>query len=199
MDGGSTWEELPPRGFGSIDGESTWEELPYRGVGASIIAVSIDDPLVAYVPAYSFGANYKRRTLRTLDGGRTWQVRGRNPYLVALVAASRTTAYGLTDNGTLFATTNGGRLWKRLRSAPANLTAIALDPNDTTRIYVSDSEANLHTSHDSGRSWELLRPAPPLPALESNFPHETRFIIDPGTPQVRVLTSAGLLVAESLQ
>jgi photosystem II stability/assembly factor-like uncharacterized protein len=112
------------RGFGlTLDGRvwetrnrgRRWRELP--GIGnESPFALAFVDSRIGYAAVRQFAGEYDEGyVLRTTDGGRTWQ-----PQLVSddgiaqngLVATSRNVAVTLSLNGSMFATSSGGRLGK---------------------------------------------------------------------------------------
>jgi len=66
----------------------------------------------------------------------------------------------------LFSSTDGGLTWRPTGvSGLANLTinAMAVDPRDADRVYVSPHKAGVFRSDDGGRSWQLAAEGLPSP------------------------------------
>lgn len=152
--------------FKSTDAGAHWT-IVSKNLPASVRITSLEaDPARSgrlYLAGISEGV------WRSGDGGATWSparrgLPGRGLIGITVLAAARQpagTAFAGTFGPGLFRTRNAGQLWEKVPELPAGqVTALALAPLDSKRIYVSLSVAEgegtttqLYRSLDGGDSW----------------------------------------------
>ncbi|MCX6023565.1 MAG: hypothetical protein NTZ05_17895, partial [Chloroflexi bacterium] len=162
-DGGATFERLQS----NLPDQDTGKGLPDSTLGLALMPGS---------PDLLFAATEGQGVLSSADGGKSWAnasgfVNGALPTrtVYSIVGDPRSgdsfnsgsgaaftgALYIGTDAG-LFKTTDGGQSWNRL---PLNtdVTALALDPADTTSLYAANGKGEVFHSPDRGITW---RPRP---------------------------------------
>ncbi len=171
----------------STDRGRTWTEsrLPGRSYGLHAMAVCATDPRVAYL---SYAGTEHFGIARTEDGGDSWTlVSSSTPDhqdntdddWVSQTPARSEWAWGVgvaprdpnlcyvTDWGSAWRTTDGGRRWNQAyfrRVTPASVTTTGLDvttnygifhdPFDSARQFIAYTDIGLIRSEDGGRSWQ---------------------------------------------
>jgi photosystem II stability/assembly factor-like uncharacterized protein len=150
--------------FRSTNSGSTWV-----AGGSGFPAVDAMRPLILAptnpVTLYlrTSGAQY-----RSHDGGATWNQSGLGQTDIGLIAvdpSAPTTLYALDGigfplTGPLIRSTDDGATWNTLDTAIPRLrvpavTALAVDPTDSTRLYAGTAKDGVIRSVDTGASWSL--------------------------------------------
>jgi photosystem II stability/assembly factor-like uncharacterized protein len=157
-DGGRTWtrvpaDRLPP---------ALPNEGAFAGSGTNIAVMGGDRAWIGT------GASTRCRVLRTIDGGRTWQIAD-TPLAAAASAgifsvAFRDRRHGLTVGGdyrkekdaidNAAATDDGGLTWKPIRGLGGFRSVVATVPARSLWIAVGPSGSDL--SSDDGRTWQPI-------------------------------------------
>jgi photosystem II stability/assembly factor-like uncharacterized protein len=164
--------------FKSTDAGETWAAT-FPLMNGAAVAVDPLNPSVVYA---SLGSNLGS-IFRSPDAGATWAtITSGLPtgwYAMALVTdrsvMGRVYALGtLNSAGGLYRTDNGGNNWIKIGSGLPDgaLSALAVDPNATSRVYAAPSAGGLYRSTDAGASFTLM------PGLR--IPIVNRIAIDPG-------------------
>jgi hypothetical protein len=155
--------------YKSADGGATWRQTGLRrvsnrdGWGASL----------AFVPKRSNAlfAAIGHSAFRSNDAGRSWQsitsgLPGQTVADLVLDPRRSGTLYAAvaSKTGAIYKTTNGGRSWRRILSAPFQVYAVAVDPERPATLFASGAFIPPHPdqgryrilrSIDSGRTWTI--------------------------------------------
>ena len=78
---------------------------------------------------------------------------------------------------------DGGRTWRRVFREDAHVYALAIDPQDTNKVYFSGFDSAAFSSTDGGESWQRIR--------GYNFKWGHRPVIDPVNPGMIYVTTFG--------
>jgi hypothetical protein len=140
------WDSGSSRFMVSTD-RRTWETRSTRPLLAFAVDPANGDHLVAAAPD---------GVLDSVDRGRSWRNLPEAPPLTTLSWDSATGLVGVTEDGTVYRSSDGGASWEQVGRLPGSpqallatakaLYAAAHDPEGTTGI---------HRSSDGGRSWSL--------------------------------------------
>jgi hypothetical protein len=126
--------------------------------------------------------------IESSDGGKTWKnvsLLGEADFHVLQSAGDQ--IYGFDGlQGRLMVSSNGGRNWQQ-RTPPAGVFALAIDPDNSSRIVVS-TERGLFVSKNEGRAWRAL--SQDLGGLLA-WPNEDRLYLVDGQGQVQVSSDGG--------
>ena len=101
---------------------------------------------------------------RSVDGGATWQMRGRDRQVAFGIGISPVdpqrvvVPFGNLDGVGLFATRNGGQTWKKMFHDQV-FTTVAMDPADPDRLWLG-SASGLYCSDDFGATVTKVAPGP---------------------------------------
>jgi hypothetical protein len=97
---------------------------------------------------------------RTDDGGASWQELGEpaGTHLVAVAFSSETVGIGLTTEGSVFRTNDGGTSWSPDSSIKAPGIAICSDAAGNT--FLSDGSGNVFVTQAGETGWTLSLPSP---------------------------------------
>ena len=145
-----------PRVVRSTNAGRTWQPA-----GAGLAAKSVSVLAVSGERAYA-GTFGPQRIFSSADGGRSWRELpplGTN-YVQALAIApdDPDVVYagsgGTTTRG-LYKSTDGGRNWQRLTAAlgSSDVSAVALDPEQPTTVYIGTAGNGVFRSTDGGANW----------------------------------------------
>jgi photosystem II stability/assembly factor-like uncharacterized protein len=148
--------------FKSTDSAATWTQKNTGVHAYPITAITFDPtaPSTLYLGTYSDETT--ETVFRSIDGGATWTPRGPVPeneflvefgvYSIAVDASDPLTIYAGSDSG-IFKTTDGGLNWT---GPPAYrwITALIIDPNDSSTIYSAANFGDgIQKSTDAGATW----------------------------------------------
>lgn len=133
----------------SVDGGNTWAKIS-DGVNGPVdfhaLAVSPVNPELLY-------GWYQGAIQRSIDGGKNWEIVSRTSVpIVNLVADPKdeNLVYAASSQG-LMVSKNKGVDWTLLFSGFTS--AIAVDPNDSSRLLSFSENNGLAESKDSGKTW----------------------------------------------
>ena len=65
-------------------------------------------------------------------------------------------AASLNDGGNVFADSANKSVWEVLGPNGGDVRAVAVDPRDKDKLYISTMDGQVHVSADAGKSWSLL-------------------------------------------
>lgn len=166
----------------SWDGGTSWNQFApdvERRTGFGLLAVDPTDPAVLYI-------NVATGVWRSTDGGETWSDRSaglpsytgsegetlrrvrtmaidpRNPAIL-YAGLAEDAAHGLA--GGVFRSTDGGESWSAALGGlplPLSVTALTIDPADSTKIYAVTPEGTFVTG-DRGATWQPFSVRLPIP------------------------------------
>ena len=181
--GGGVWK--------STNGGASWKRVLRNG--AVNLGIDPRRPETVYASGMkSWGSGATRNSVyKTVDGGGSWRATGPrglsdNYFGHPIVVHRRApgTVYAGGSRG-LFASTNQGRTWRKLRStsAPERVDAIALDPLRANVLYAGGWETGLVKSEDGGLTWSRL-------SLDMRYVQT--IAIDPTRPQTIYAGGAGI-------
>ena len=126
----------------SDDGGRSWTALGTAGLYDLALSPSDTSLVVATTPT---------GLVRSRDAGASFQRVAAAPRL-ALLAWSAATLYGLTPNGAVHASTDGGMTWEERGALAAVPSALAADGD----LLAAWADGGLFRSADGGRSFDLL-------------------------------------------
>lgn len=124
---------------------------------------------------------------------------------IAIHPTNANRMWAASVSGGVFTTADGGTTWSVVTDFMGSLTvsSIALDPNDSTKLYATTGEqrysnfadtprgGGLYRSTDSGSTWTLV-PAT-NPAADSGWYYGNRVVVQPGNSNViLVATGSGI-------
>lgn len=134
------------------------EERSLSGVTILDIAVNPDNSNIVYVGTAGSGM------FKTEDGGETWaqlftgstvlaiEIDPRNPNVVYISDT-------VSKRGKIFKTIDGNGNWEEIYTEPRfgiDITALAIDPQNSSRLYAGDSQGVVFRSVDGGERWRLI-------------------------------------------
>src|SRR5690348_13223457 len=90
------------------------------------------------------------------DGTLAPQVPGADFMALARAGRSSTRYYAATMGGQVYRSSAGASGWERVGSVPgyAELSSLAVDPTDDSRLWAGMEPSALFQSRDAGRTWE---------------------------------------------
>ena len=139
------WDAGTGRVMVSTDGGRTWDTRSTLGLRDMV--VHPDDPAVLL-------ATTGQGLLRSEDGGRTWAAVPGTPTIAVLGWAAVTSMYGITPDGVVHRSTDGGSRWTEQGSVQGEPEALYVDDRDGREtIYVGISPATILVSTDGGTSF----------------------------------------------
>lgn len=167
-DGGETWQSVSLSGeadfhamvakhdrvygFNSLSGtllvskdKQTWDER--ASLAMADFAVSPDDPDVLL-------ATTKDGVVRSTDGGRTFATDKPGPVMLLLDWPSAEQLVGITPDGQVQTSADGGETWTEAGSVPGSPQAITWHPD--SGIYVATEQA-IHRSTDDGATFDVYQ------------------------------------------
>ena len=126
--------------------------------------------------------------IESRDGGKTWKnvsLLGDADFHVLESAGNQ--VYGFDGlQGRLMVSSNGGRNWQQ-RTPPAGVFALAIDPDESSRI-VASTERGLFASENEGRKWRPL--SQDLAGLLA-WPSEKKLYLIDGQGQAQMSSDGG--------
>ncbi|HSD71809.1 MAG TPA: YCF48-related protein [Thermoanaerobaculia bacterium] len=139
--------------FQTSDGGESWRELSKLPSGAVSAAIAVDpaDSRVIYVSGNvpgQPGAIY-----RSSDGGATWTRTALREYTHELLFDPRdhSRLFAVTNSAGVQVSTNGGASWRRLAPEIQYPSRVAIDPADSSRLYILALGA-VYLSSDGGET-----------------------------------------------
>lgn len=173
LDGGDTWRDLPlpygfSKGFGVVsagpaagqvlvstpiglqataDGGSTWTVRTVLPAAATAIAVSPANPDVTW--AVTSG-----ESLRSSDGGKTWNVVRKSQRFIAVAPdpSDGRSAFAIEPSGAaILRTSDGGYTWQPLALTHSPPRHVVVAPDG--RVLYAVTDAGIESSQDSGATW----------------------------------------------
>jgi hypothetical protein len=136
--------------YKSVDGAVTWSFAGLSGESVQSLAVDPVDSNLLYAALATPGS-----LKISLDGGDSW-TDASLPVTFYSLATSPTTP------GTLYAGTSSGLYtyeagsWTQLGLADHAVTALAVDPSHSSRIYAGTGDNGAYISKDAGLSWDSV-------------------------------------------
>ena len=155
--------------FKSTDAGATWSPLSTNVVGG-IGQVVIDPEASTNVYMTNGGANcggqgIPRQFVRTTDGGVTWNPVRNGPnfffgFSLIIDPKTSTTIYATNQADlNLYKSTDGGNTWRVPYQFNRALVALAIDPNDSSTLYLRDPPGNINSlfkTTDGGMSFSTM-------------------------------------------
>lgn len=78
-------------------------------------------------------------------------------FLTAIViSGSGSASASIDDDGSIFEDKASGAVWEVVGPMGGDVRAVAIDPKDPDRLYISTLDGQIHISTDAGKSWQLL-------------------------------------------
>ena len=169
-DGGATWKSIGGDFPGHLQA-GVWS-LAIDPSDSTTLYAGIDD-----VPIYSDDGTTQPGAggvFKSTDGGATWKMTGLSGGAVNLIVidpAQSNLLYAVTSGDYaaprgfrgLSKSTDSGATWSPadnglapLRDIGANMTALAIDPSDSNRLYAAASGGGVFRSSDGGANWSAL-------------------------------------------
>lgn len=75
----------------------------------------------------------------------------------ALIVSGHSTLIAATyDDGSIFEDKSTGAVWEVVGPSGGDVRAVAIDPKDKDRLYISTLDGQIYTSANAGASWQLL-------------------------------------------
>ena len=144
----------------STDGGANWEAIPLRSPAPLVTCL-------AAVPDFASGGcvlagTFEDGIFRSTDGGATWLAVNHGLFdhsIYALALSRRFSADGVVFAGTgsgIYASDNGGRLWRDLTMPAGDETVLSLALAENGALYTGTEAHGLLRSCDAGDSWETL-------------------------------------------
>jgi photosystem II stability/assembly factor-like uncharacterized protein len=161
----------------STDGGANWNRIPMPGPGG-VRALSMDPQN----PGTLYASVPNRALYKSADGGASWnEIAGqkentpetqcfgpvvidpRNPSTLYVRACASGAGY--------FKSTDGGQTWISLviPFASNTVNALAIDPQNSGTLYVSDFYAGVLKSTDGGKNWRAFTSGLPATGIEFRF------------------------------
>jgi photosystem II stability/assembly factor-like uncharacterized protein len=147
------------------------ENLPTLAMGA--IAVDPKDPNIIFAGTGENNGGYSTPSglglYRSVNGGLDWQLvlaadsggttkteAGNSCAQVVIDPKDSKTIYVATANGSgLVRSKDGGNSWKKVTTETISPVSIALNPQETNRIYISGMNGKVYRSENGGDTWTL--------------------------------------------
>jgi len=143
------------RVFKSIDGGSEWFEIPFpRGDSEFAPRFAADPSRPGTLYGTVFSGIY-----RSTDSGESWsRLTGISSKCIVVDVNNPSTVYGCGPVGGVARSTDSGETWSLQREGlgPAYVESLAVDPNDSSTLYVgaySLGTGAIFKSTDGGDSW----------------------------------------------
>lgn len=186
----------PPARYASADVDSLNAVLPLWKSGTdpqswTRLSGIMSSTVVAIDPSNSdivYAGSTNDGVLKSEDAGGMWRrsninIAGTHINCLEIDPSESRILYACSDFS-LFKSTNGGALWNPIdglqdegASAPATVSAVAIDPQVVTTLYVASHDQGIFKSLDGGESWEGADQGLAAPAVRT-------LAIDPVQPNV---------------
>jgi photosystem II stability/assembly factor-like uncharacterized protein len=154
----------------SVDAGATWQEID-TGIPLGSVASLLVDPAATSTiyTGYHSITDSSWGIAKSVDGGKSWKRSDTdlpvnyNFVSLALETAASSTLYSSyldyqTGVGGIFKSTDGGASWQAANAGPGiiEITALAADPVNPDRVYISDGYDGIFQTVDHGESWKGL-------------------------------------------
>jgi photosystem II stability/assembly factor-like uncharacterized protein len=148
--------------FKTTSSGALWQQLDVDDPRPPIVAPS--NPDIVYQPP-------QIGVVRSRDGGRRWEQYGKSQITCGSFAVDPVDSSVLfcTDNEWLKQSRDGGLTWTspaRARQPKADVTALAIDPSDRTRMLAGTDDGRLFRTTSAGATWQAAAQAPAKEAIE---------------------------------
>ena len=180
----------------STDGGNSWEALTAPSgqgpcFGVRRLAIDPAQPATLYVATIGLEGRCLNAclALKSTDGGESWRCLGLAAQIsdIAVAASSPSTLYAM--GGGVFKSLDGGLTWKEVdaglhisRHGGNAFMALAIDPTDANRVFVSQDLGVFRTT-DGGRTWIELDHKLPIQPRDL-FAAANALAIDPHVPAI---------------
>ena len=160
----------------SEDAGRTWAPLVDKpGFDAMGLAINPANPRQLYLAGHDI-------FLASADAGATWQpvihnLPGTDIHGFAASPADPNRLYAFVVGHGVFATADGGRMWQRLETAPADVTALAAAGGTPEVLSLASVSSGVLRSADGGRTWTPAAAVPDSRRVLS-------LAVEPGAPQI---------------
>ncbi|MGB5875049.1 MAG: M28 family peptidase, partial [Bacteroidota bacterium] len=170
--GGYSWTDQTPRGFGDLydvgfftestgivvggwgdifrttSGGAVWDRVA-GGTSQTLWKVTVVDSTRAWAVGWN-GA-----IIHTVDAGLTWtpQTSGVSQYLWGVDFYDRNLGWACGDGPTLIQTTDGGTSWNSVRPPPGSGSLRDVSFVDSLRCWVADYAGLIFSTTDAGKTW----------------------------------------------
>ena len=179
----------------STDAGASWQRIPLPAPGG-VRALSMDPQN----PSTLYASSPNRALYKSIDGGASWsEIAGQKENTpatqcfgpVVIDPRNPSTLYvrGCAASAGYLKSTDGGQTWTSLviPFASNTINALAIDPQDSSTLYLSDFYSGVLKTTDGGRNWRAFNSG--LPATGISF----RFIaVNPLNSSIVYAASYGL-------
>jgi photosystem II stability/assembly factor-like uncharacterized protein len=136
---------------------NTWAPLTDQldSLVTSAVAVSPINNRIIYVAA----GEWQARVYRSADRGRNWTLPSTRSFgrvRALMVHRSDPDTVFVAGSEGLWVSADGGVMWDQLH--PGDLTDAAIDPSDTSIIYVAEHTVGVHKTYNFGAVWHTALP-----------------------------------------
>lgn len=177
---GGTWK--------TTDAGETWELLEDAPISAAALSLNKENTDIIYLADRSSPTVWK-----SIDGGENWRQIANfaddGALLVMRVLADGDTVYASTflpclTGGKLYKSTDRGSTWNDITGTlPKGILDIAVDPTNSSIIYVTTNIYGAYKSTDGGTTWTKMENFPDVGAYDIE--------VDPDNPNVLYTSARG--------
>jgi len=158
---GIVYAGTPAGVYRSNDHGNTWTLVYVNsgGLEGTLSEIAIDLTTTTTLYGSRGGANLPN-VVKSIDAGRTWFASntGIPPgrfLRIAVDPTNASTLYGGGDWG-VFKSADAGSTWSLVSQGVHWVTALAIDPTDSRRVYAASSNGPVFATLDAGATWGLL-------------------------------------------